>query len=120
MRQERSTISHQAKCNKVGTKGREAEQDGWFSFEMKVLPDQPMQMVCKYWGFDYWRECSVKVDGKEIAKQSLARKKPDEWLIETYPIPEELTKGKDKITVRYESTGWSIVGGLYGCRIVKP
>ena len=37
----------------------------------------------------------------------------------TYPIPEELTKSKGKITVRFQSHGNTMAGGVFGCRIVN-
>jgi len=29
---------------------RDAREGGWFSFDLKTLPDAPQDLVCTYWG----------------------------------------------------------------------
>jgi hypothetical protein len=37
----------------------------------------------------------------------------------TYPIPRELTRGKEKVTVRLQAHPDKWAGGLFGCRVMK-
>ncbi len=38
---------------------RHAEPGGWFSWDLAVLPDQPMELPCTYWGGDTGRTFDV-------------------------------------------------------------
>lgn len=99
---------------------RDARDGGWFAFDMKVLPDTPMELVCTYWGSDGGgREFDILVDEVKIAAQQLNNDKPDKFWDATYPIPQELTKGKEKVRVKLAAHPGRMAGGLFGCRILK-
>jgi hypothetical protein len=36
-----------------------------------------------------------------------------------YDIPEQLTKGKNKVIVKFKAQPWRSAGGVYECRIIK-
>jgi hypothetical protein len=59
------------------------------------------------------------VDETKIATQKLQNNKPGKFFFVTYPIPEELTKGKEKVTVKFQSHPRRTAGGVFGCRVVK-
>lgn len=102
-----------------GRKWRHAG-DGWFSFDVKVLPDTAVALVCTYWGGETGpRTFDVLVDGVVVATQSLQNNKPGSFFDVTYPIPLELTRGKNKVTVRFQARAGNTAGGLYGLRVVK-
>jgi hypothetical protein len=97
---------------------RHAVDGGWFSFDLQVKPDQPMALVCTYWGSDAGnRTFDILVDGSAVATQSLNRNKPGAFFDVTYPIPEELTRGKQKVTVRFRAHAGSTAGGVFGVRM---
>ncbi|MFA0735858.1 MAG: hypothetical protein OGMRLDGQ_002358 [Candidatus Fervidibacter sp.] len=99
---------------------RHATDGGWFSYDLKVDPNQPMELVVTYWGSDAGaRVFDIIVDGKVIATQRLQRNKPGQFFDVTYPIPIELTKGKEKVTVRFQAHPKCIAGGVFGVRMVR-
>lgn len=98
---------------------REAKHGGWFSYELKVPPDQPVSLVCTYWGSDLSREFDLLVDGEKIASQRINVNFPGDFFEVEYTIPFELTKGKNKITVKFEPHPGSTAGGVYACWIIK-
>jgi DUF1680 family protein len=101
-------------------KWRHAVGGGWFSFEMRVLPDQPADLVLTYWGSDSGgREFDVLVDGTPIATQMLQNNQPGRFFDVTHPLPEALTRGKEKVTVRLQAHPGRIAGGLFGARTVR-
>jgi len=103
-----------------GRKWRHATDGGWFSFEMTVLPDEPVDLLCTYWGSDRGRRTfDVLVDGETIATQSLNDNRPGEFFDVIYLIPVELTKGKQKVTVKLQAHPGEFAGGLFGCRTTK-
>lgn len=101
-----------------GKKWRDA-RDGWIEFDMKVKPQEPMDLVCTYWGSDQGaRVFDVLVDGEKIATQALNNNQPDEFFNVIYPIPVELTKDKDKIQIRFQSRPNNYAGGIFEVRTI--
>jgi len=99
---------------------RHATDGGWFSYDLKVDPNQPMELVVTYWGSDAGaRVFDILVDGKVIATQRLQRNKPGQFFDVTYTIPIELTKGKEKVTIRFQAHPKCIAGGVFGVRMVR-
>jgi len=37
-----------------------------------------------------------------------------------YPIPVKLTKGKDKVTIRFQGQPGNMAGGVFGCAVLRP
>jgi len=56
-------------------------------------PDQPVSVMVTYWGGD--------TD------------------IRTFDIPADLTKGKQKVIVKFQAHPGAVAGGVYGCRAMK-
>jgi uncharacterized protein len=101
-------------------KWRHARDGGWLSFDLKVLPDRPVALVVSYWGSETGpRKFDVFVGGTKIGSQSLQNDKPSEFFDVTYAIPEEITRGKNKITVRFQAQPENTAGGFYGLRVVR-
>jgi hypothetical protein len=100
-------------------KWRHARDGGWVSFDLKVLPDKPVSLVCTYWGSETGaRTFDILANGVKIATQSLQNDKPGQFFDVTYAIPEELTRGKTKITVRFQARPGNTAGGFYGLRVI--
>ncbi len=104
----------------MGRKWRHAVDGGWFSFAMKVLPDQPMTLMCSYWGSDAGRVFDVSVDGHKVATQVLSHQHPNQFFDEHYAIPPEVTRDKTQVTVTLQAHPGQTAGGLFGARMLKP
>jgi DUF1680 family protein len=98
---------------------RDARDSGWFAFDMKVLPDVPLELVCTYWGGDSGREFDIWVNDVKIATQKINNDKTGKFWDVTYAIPQELTKGKEKVRVKLAAHSGRTAGGLFGCRVLK-
>ena len=92
---------------------------GFFSYRVKVLPDQPVSLRCAYWGSDAGRTFDILVDGTVIATQTLTGTKPNEYLYVTYAVPPALTRGKDSVMVRFAPHPGSNAGGLFDLRVQR-
>lgn len=100
-------------------KYREA-RGGWFSFDMKVFKGQPMALVVEYWGgFPGSKTFDILVDGQKIATENIANKKDGQFIDIKYDIPDELTFGKNKITVKFVPHRGHRAGPVFGIRIIK-
>ena len=91
---------------------------GWFSYDMKVAPDKPVDLVVAYRTVDTSGERSfdIQIAGRPIASQSFKGKKADGFVWATYAIPQELTEGKQKVTVRFQSHKDKTNAKVFGCR----
>lgn len=101
-------------------KYRHAENGGWFSIEQKVAPDAPVELLVTYWGGESGaRTFDITVDGKQIATQTLNQDKPGAFFEKTYAIPAELTRGKQKVTVRFQAQPGNVAGGVFGIKTLR-
>ena len=103
-----------------GRKLRHATDGGWFSFEVAVPTNGAADLILTYWGSETGkRTFDVLVDGTKIATTSLSRVKPDEFYDKVYPLPEEITRGKSKVTVKLQAQPGNFAGGVFGVRVVR-
>jgi len=73
-----------------------------------------------YWGGEEGtRRFDILVDGQKIGSQVLLRNDPGKFFDVEYPIPDELTRGKDKVTVRFQGEPNATAGGIFGLRILE-
>ena len=99
---------------------RHAPNGGWFSWDLKVLPDEPMVLMCTHWGSDLPpRKFDVLVDETVIKTVDLNMDDPGNHFDVEYALPEELTKGKDKVTVTFRGYEGNTTGGVFDCAILK-
>ncbi len=100
-------------------KYRHATDGGWFSWDLKVHVDKPLELWVTYWGSDVGRTFDVLIDGQKVATQNLQNNKPNQFFDQVYPIPAELVKGKAKITVKFAAAGNGYAGGVFGVRVME-
>jgi hypothetical protein len=119
---EQNERAHRLQGDRTGTDGkswRHAVDGGWFSWDLKVLPNQPQELRVKYWGGDTGgREFDIVGDGQKLAAVKLDNNKPGEFFEEAYSIPAEITRGRSKITVRFQARPGKMAGGVFGCAIL--
>ncbi len=96
------------------------DAQGWFSYTLKVPPNRPVALRCVYWGGDAGRAFDILVDGTRLATETLTGARPGEYLPVTHPLPDALTRGKTRITVRFEPRNAAPAGGLFDLRVVRP
>jgi len=103
----------------AGRTWRDARGGGWFSYDLKVLPDRAVTLQCTYWGSDVGRTFDVLIDGRAIATTTLSNNKPGEFYEQQYELNPRLTRGRDKVTVMFRGSPGSMAGGVFGCAILK-
>ncbi len=122
----KSENSNSDYSSEAGRGWREIINEGYFSYEMNVDSDKQMYLVVTYWGSDkecfidgerWIREFNISVNNKLIAEELLNEDKPYALFDKFYTIPKELTYGKSKIEVKFDSTKGKIAGRIFGVRI---
>lgn len=102
-----------------GKKYRKA-MGGFFSFDMNVTPDVPMDLMCTYWG-DLGSIYKFKIYVEDV---SIATVIIHWWgakfIDKVYKIPSDLTKGKQKVRVTFRALDKaSVAGPLFNCKMLK-
>ena len=92
---------------------------GWFSYQLKIDPLRPAVIVATYRGSEgRRRDFDVLVDGQKILTERLEYH-PTELLDREYTVPEELTKGKTTIVVKFQPLADASTGALFELRVVQ-
>ena len=117
---EHNQQGHNTSAGIFNRRGLRFAPDGCFSYDMKVVWDQPMMLVCTYWGGEKERRVfDIYVDDVKIATQELHQNKPGEFFDVEYKIPLELTQYKDEVMIKFQAHPGKIAGSLFGCKILK-
>jgi hypothetical protein len=104
----------------AGKKGRRSLRGGYFSYSMKVLPQEPMSLNCVYWGGEpKGRYFDIAIDNQVIATQKLDHNVPNKFFGVEYKIPAALTRGKTRVTVVFQARPAWTAGTVYGCQTLK-
>jgi DUF1680 family protein len=93
---------------------------GWFSFDMKSNPDLPVALAVEYWGgFPGAKTFDIIVNKKVIATENISNKKDGQFITVQYDIPEDISKGRFKLNVRFKAHEGNMAGPVFGVRIIK-
>jgi uncharacterized protein len=95
-------------------------RSGWFSVDMKIDPSLANKVVAEYWGgFPGSKTFDILVNGKVIATENISNKKDGEFIFGEYPIPQEMTRGKKTVSVKFEAHKGNTAGPVFSLRTVK-
>ena len=101
-------------------KFREVDRGGWFSCQMKIYKDEPIDLVVEYWGgYTGSKTFDILVNETKIATENISNKKPGEFLDVTYEIPQNLISGKKIINVKFVPHEGHRAGPVFGVRTVR-
>jgi uncharacterized protein len=93
---------------------------GWFSFNMKVKGNIPNALAVEYWGgFPGAKTFDILVNDKLIATENISNKKDGQFITVQYDIPQDMTKGKSKVTVKFQAHQNNMAGPVFGIRTIK-
>lgn len=96
--------------------------NGWISYDLKVDPLRPTDLVLKLWGSDGGnRRFNIYCNGTVFSYEELNGFAPNEYYYMRHPIPFDLTKDKEKVTIKMQATDAdNTVGGLFGVYTALP
>jgi len=116
---DRTSSSGQGSTGNFEGKTWRGARNGWFSYELKVNPDKPITLVCTYRGSEGPRRAfDIFVDDEKVASQTLEIH-PTELFDFEYKLPERLTRGKQRITVKFQAQPNSIAGAVFDVRVIQ-
>jgi uncharacterized protein len=125
MQSERDFAEKDEDSAPVQLNGRYGRQGtNWFSYDLPVDAASPAILIVTYsndargrkGGFD------VLVDGTKVGEQTMERRTPEQdvrFFDVKYPLPLDMVKGKQKVTVRFQAKGGDAIPGVFGIRTVR-
>jgi DUF1680 family protein len=107
----------------VGSYKETASRDsrgGWFSFDLKTIPNLPVALIVDYWGgFPGAKTFDILANDKIIATENISNKNEGKFISVQYDLPEEIGKGKTKINIRFQAKPGNMAGPVFGVRTIK-
>jgi hypothetical protein len=100
---------------------RQAGEGGFFSYRLRVDGERANTLAITYWGSDGGdRAFDLLIDGTRIATQALNRNAPNRLFLAEYPIPRELTAGRESVVVRFQpAPNGKLAGGVFGLSMLR-
>jgi len=93
---------------------------GWFSYDMKITSDSPVALVVDYWGgFPGAKTFDILVNKKVIATENITNKKDGQFITIKYDIPEEISRGRFKVPVKFQAHPGNMAGPVFGIRTIR-
>lgn len=105
-----------------GLGSRSAFDGGWFSYDLKIIPDEHLILRISYMGDRSETIFDIVVDNKKIAEQKLEKMERDQKRVlfdVDYKLSKELVNSREKITVKFAARKDQRTGSVYGIRILK-
>lgn len=101
------------------TKLNRESRSGWFSYDMKVSPLKPLALAVEYWGgFPGAKTFDIIVNDKIIATENISGKAEGKFITILYDIPEEISKGRTSLNVKFQAHPGNMAGPVFSLRTV--
>ncbi len=101
-----------------GRRGR-----GWFSLDVPLAgATGTVSLILTYFSDDRRAmpaRFDVTVDGARLSTQEVTRGGPRRFYDVEIPVPPEMTRGKDRVTLRFQSHEGSQIATVFGVRVVR-
>ncbi len=92
---------------------RDAAANGWFSYDLAVTDSAENYLQVKYYSGDAGRSFKIYAENEILADVTLENPNPNGFYDMYYRLPQKLTEGKTKITVRFTAGNNSCAGGIF-------
>jgi DUF1680 family protein len=92
----------------------------WFSYDLPIEPGRPMALVATYHSDQRRaRTFEILVEGRRVGEQTLEQSSIARFFDVEYPLPDEVLRGKQKVTVRFQAAEGNEIGPVFGVRIIR-
>ncbi|MEO5910518.1 MAG: glycoside hydrolase family 127 protein [Pelobium sp.] len=100
---------------------REANNGGYFSYQMVTNSQTDLSLFVKYWG-EEWGDRNFDIyidDEKLLTVNNTGKWNQSLFQNEEYKIPEGLLKGKKSIRIKFQALPGNMAGAVYYIRLLK-
>jgi hypothetical protein len=102
-------------------KYRDTWPGGWFSFVMKVLPDEPVQLAVTYLKDSdrSHRDFDIIADGQNLGEGKLESEEMNKFETFAYELPLSVTSHKNEVTIQFKAHPQGKVAKVAGLRVIR-
>jgi DUF1680 family protein len=104
----------------MGRPGRRGRS--WFSYDMPVQSGHPMTVIATYYSGDRRgtpAEFEILVNGTRVGEEVVRLTEPHHFFDVAYPIPDDLVRGAERVTVRFQASEGSQIATVFGLRMIR-
>lgn len=110
--------------SRAGNLEREAWREvknGYFQYKLKTDGLNNLSLMVRYWGRETGkRTFDILIDGETIVTENISKKwNKSAYVNMEYPIPVEMLRNKQYITVTFKSAEYNIAGKVAAVRLLK-
>ena len=93
---------------------------GSISYLLETNSEDSLSLMVRYWGNEgCTREFDIMIDDAKLVTENISNKwKKDEFVNVTYPILDNMVKGKKIVRISFTASS-GMVGGIYGVRLLR-
>jgi uncharacterized protein len=92
----------------------------WFSYDLPVEAGRQMALVVTYHSDQRRaRTFEILVEGRRVGEQTLEKSSTARFFDVEYPLPDDLVRGREKVTVRFQAAEGNEIGPVFGVRIIR-
>ena len=94
----------------------------WFAYDLPVDPTAPLALLLGFYSDDRRHSpgtFSILVDERLLTVYEQSRSEPPRFYDERIPIPADLVRGKQSVTLRFEAREDSQIPAIFGIRIIR-
>ena len=93
---------------------------GLISYEFETNSEDSLSLMVRYWGNEgCTRIFDINIDDEKLTTETISNRwNKNEFVNVTYPIPDNMVKGKKIVRISFTATS-GMVGGLYGVRLLR-
>ena len=102
-----------------GRSGRDARSGGFFECTVHTKPG-PLTLQAVYWGEERDRRFTICIDDQLLVREQLNGEVPGNFIERDYPIPANLSAGKNQLRIRIEPEPGVSAGPVFGLRVYGP
>ncbi|MDQ0493747.1 glycoside hydrolase family 127 protein [Paenibacillus brasilensis] len=105
-------------------KYRDTWPGGWFSFVLKVLPDEPVQLAVTYLkdssrSNSSHHDFDITADGQMLGEGKLESEEMNKFETFVYELPQSVTSQKNEATIRFTAHPQGKVAKVAGLRVIR-
>jgi uncharacterized protein len=110
------------KGNNLNEFYREANNGGYFSYDLATKTETNLSLLLRYWGAEWGnRKFEIYIDkDKLLTEDNTGRWNQSLFKNVVYSIPDSMVKGKSHIRVKFQSFNKSTAGAVYIVRLLRP
>ena len=100
---------------------REANNEGYFSYEMATKGETDLSLFIKYWGYE-WSNTKFDIyidEEKLISENNNGRWYQSKFQDVEYKIPNSMISGKENIRIKFQAQKNSTAGPVYFIRLIR-